>query len=219
MTVTSRGDAVAHALPRRPARQLGDLMEGMMKYAYAFALCWVPFTLYAGGCSGSSSSGGGCPTDPACYVVSSSGECSLDPASVCVGGAWQCGAHGTLGSGCLPDGGIAPPPVDAGPCVLATLDPPLACSSDATCSPYGGRCEYPGLNGPGECVCGLAPADAGCTGPGCGACTLPSFAIVCAGPSDTTTCAEYGAAFCAGTGPYECACVPVDPPYGGVKSP
>lgn len=97
--------------------------------------------------------------------------------------------------------------------MLDTLEPPLACTSDLTCSPYGGSCAFPGLDGAGECVCGLR--EAGCTGPACyGVCTLPSFEILCSGPSDTSTCAPYGAV-CEGTGPFACACVAVDPPHGG----
>ncbi|HEY3816792.1 MAG TPA: hypothetical protein VGL81_06465 [Polyangiaceae bacterium] len=187
-----------------------------MKHACAVALCLMPLLFHAAGCGGSSNTIASCPVDPACYVVSASGECSLDPGSVCVAGEWECSAQGTLGSGCLPDGGIARPPVDAGGCVLDTLDPPLACSSNTTCAPYGGHCEYPGFDGPGECACGSAPGDAGCIGPECGVgvCTLPSFEIPCAGPSDASTCAQYGA-LCVGTGPFECACVASDPPHGG----
>jgi hypothetical protein len=189
-----------------------------MKHAYAVAFCLVPLMSYAPGCGGGSSSAGSCPVDPACYVVSASGECSLDPGSVCVAGEWECSSHGTLGSGCLADGGIAPPPVDAGSCVLDTLDPPLACSSDVTCAPYGGRCEYPGLDGAGQCVCGIVPEDSGCMTPGCGTgvCTLPSFTISCSGPGDQSTCAQYGA-ICAGSGPFECVCVAVDPPLGDTE--
>jgi hypothetical protein len=186
-----------------------------MRHAYAVAFCWVPFVVYAGGCSGGSS-GSSCSLDPACYEVSATGECSLDLAASCFGGEWHCSSRGTLGSGCLPDGGIAPPTFDAGACVLDTLHPPLSCTSDVTCAPYGGTCEFP-FDGPGECVCGGPPDDAGCTGPGCDVCTLPSFDIFCNGPGDTTTCAPYGA-ICAGTGPYVCACVAAEGPHNGGDS-
>jgi hypothetical protein len=188
-----------------------------MKHAYAVAFCWVPFVVWAEGCSGGPS-GASCSLDPACYEVSASGECSLDMAATCFGGSWHCSARGKLGSGCLPDGGIAPPPFDAGACVLDTLEPPLACTDDATCTPYGGHCEYPGFDGPGECACGSPPDDGGigpdgCVGPGCSVCSLPSFSIYCNGPGDTTTCAPYEA-ICAGTDPYTCACVAgLDPPH------
>ena len=180
----------------------------------------MPFALYGQGCSGASPSLG-CSLDPACYVVSASGECSIDPSSTCVGGAWHCGPHGTLGGGCASDGGIVPPPIDAGGCVLDMLEPPLACTGEATCAPYGGTCEFPAFNGPGQCICGGTQDSGvgpdGCTGPGCsGVCTLPSFSISCGGPSDMSTCAQYGA-LCEGVGPYTCACVAVDPPRGAVS--
>lgn len=185
-----------------------------MKRALAVLFAGVSLAANAGGCSGASPAET-CPPDPACYAVSTSGECSLDPDSACVAGSWKCGPHGTLASGCLPDGGLAPPPVDAGACPLASLQPPLACTDDATCAPYGGHCEYPSFNGPGECVCG--PAVTGpdaCAGPGCAVCSLPSFTIACSGPGDAT-CAQYGAAYCAETpaGSFACSCeYASDPP-------
>lgn len=196
-----------------------------MNYRIVAASFILPFMLYAGGCGGSSSDGLGCPVDPQCYVVSSSGECSADPAAICSGGSWQCSAEGKLGSGCMPDGGIAPPPPqDAGGCALATLDPPLACSDDATCLPYDGHCVFDALTGAGSCVCGLPVADAGtdscvldCNGD---VCLLPSFTITCSGPGDTT-CAQYNAVcvstnFGGGAPPqYVCECEATDPPHGG----
>jgi hypothetical protein len=69
-----------------------------------------------GGLIGASSTG--CGTDPACYVTSKTGLCAIDPNAVCnVSGNWTCGPGGVLGSGCLTDGGVAPPPeggADAG---------------------------------------------------------------------------------------------------------
>ena len=193
----------------------------MKRHACLVGFALVPLALWGQGCGGSSSDLG-CSLDPACYVVSASGECSLDLSATCVSGAWHCGPHGTLGSGCMPDGGVVPPPVDAGGCVLDTLEPPLACNDDSTCVPYGGTCVFTALNGPGQCVCGMSQDSGvgpdGCTGPGCGVCTLPSFTISCSGPSDTTTCAQYDA-ICAGTGPHSCACVAVDPPHGAVGGP
>jgi hypothetical protein len=178
----------------------------------------LPFMLYAGGC-GSASAGLGCPVDPQCYVVSASGECSADPNAVCSGGAWECSAEGHLGSGCLPDGGIVPPPVDAGVCQLATLEPPLACTDDSTCAPYGGHCEYDAFSGAGDCVCGAAEPDAcvlDCYGD---ICSLPSFTITCSGPGDAT-CSQYDAVCVSTTagggapGEFVCECVAEDPPHG-----
>jgi hypothetical protein len=187
-----------------------------MKLVHSTPLLWLPFAaplaVVASGCgSPSSTSNGTCPLDPACYEVQPSGECSLDSNAVCVAGAWQCSAHGTLGSGCLPDGGVAPPPApqsDGGTCPLATLQPPLACTSDATCTPYGGHCEFSGLNGPGACVCGSIAVDSGCIGAQCGVCTLPLFVVSCSGTSDPS-CSHYGDAYCAPamSGPqYQCEC-------------
>ena len=183
-----------------------------MKQAYLMAFCWVPFALYGGGCSSSATPDLGCSLDPACYVVSPSGQCSIDRDSLCVDGSWQCSAHGTLGSGCAPDGAIVPPPIDAGGCPLDKLTPPLACTSDATCAPYGGTCEFTALNGPGQCACGGGrsdggiPPDGGCTGSACadggGLCTLPwRPAIPC---TTDAPCAAYNGAACNGT---QCVCV------------
>lgn len=189
----------------------------------------LPFALYAGGCSSASNSLG-CPVDPQCYVVSAAGECSVDPSAVCSNGSWVCSKEGKLGSGCLPDGGVVPPPQDAGACVLASLEPPLACNDDSTCLPYEGHCVFDALTGAGSCVCGLPGPDAGpdacvevCYGDVCscngGVCTLPSFSIACDGPGDQTTCAPY-LAYCedTSTGPV-CVCAAVDPPQGGVSGP
>jgi hypothetical protein len=179
-----------------------------MRALASIALLFLPSAAVVAGCSGSST-GIGCPVDPQCYVVESSGECSVDTAATCSNGTWLCSTKGKLGSGCLPDGGIAPPP-DAGACPLATLEPPLACTSDATCAPYGGHCVYdlppepgPGPDpGEGECVCGPEPQypveDAGPDADACSldcygdVCKLPSFTIDCSGPNDPT-CAQYNA--------------------------
>ncbi|HEY8089868.1 MAG TPA: hypothetical protein VIF09_18535 [Polyangiaceae bacterium] len=187
-----------------------------MKAHFAVVLSIVPLALQAGGCGGAPN-GGACTVDPQCYVVSPGGQCSVDPGATCFDGQWQCGSRGQLGSGCYPDGGIAPPP-DAGSCPLATLSPPLACSDDTTCAPYSGHCAFDALTGQGECECGLAAPDAGtdacvldCYGDYC---TLPSFTITCTGPGDTTTCAQYVAA-CVATGesvtPYICECLAQGP--------
>lgn len=194
--------------------------------AIALAFFALPVALWAAGCSGAAGGGGGlsCPVDPQCYVVSGSGECSVDPQAVCSAGTWQCSAQGKLGSGCYPDGGIVPPPDDAGACPLDQLNPPLACNDDSTCAPYGGHCAFDALNGPGSCVCGPSAQDAGadpdadacvldCYGDYCG---LPSFTLACSGPSDTT-CAQY-AAECVASPPgqtpaYRCECVATDPPH------
>jgi hypothetical protein len=195
-----------------------------MNYRIVAASFILPFALYAGGCGGSSNSLG-CPVDPQCYVVSSSGECSADPFAVCSGGSWQCGSEGKLGSGCMPDGGIAPPPQqDAGACVLENLDPPLACNDDSTCVPYDGHCVFDALTGAGSCTCGLPAPDGGtdacvldCNGD---TCLLPSFTITCSGPNDPT-CAQYNAEcvsteFGGGAPPeYVCECIAEDPPHGG----
>jgi hypothetical protein len=193
-----------------------------MNLTRSVAFTLVPLAVVVA-CGGSSSSSGTvCSLDPACYEIEPNGECTLDTSAVCVAGAWQCSAHGTLGSGCLPDGGIAPPPQDAGTCPLDTLQPPLACNDDATCAPYGGHCIFDGLDGPGQCVCGLDAQDSGigpdgCTGAGCyPVCTLPSFTISCTGPGDPS-CSQYGSAFCttAPAGGYVCACEALsDPPHG-----
>jgi hypothetical protein len=222
MSVNSRSAIMARALRCGGPERLATCGVDMNKCGFLVGVFALPFVIYVQGCSGASTSSGlGCSLDPACYVVSATGECSIDVSASCVDGAWHCGPHGTLGSGCMPDGGIAPPPMDAGTCPLDMLSPPLACNDDSTCSPYGGTCVFPALNGPGECVCRAEPQDSGigadgCTGPGCGVCTLPSFTITCNGPSDTTTCAQYGA-LCEGVGPYACACVAVDPPRGLVS--
>lgn len=195
-----------------------------MKARMAVWFFALPLAVHAGGCAGSSGSGLTCPLNPQCYVVASDGECSVDPSSVCSNGSWQCSSKGKLGSGCLPDGGIVPPPEDAGTCPLATLNPPLSCDYDSTCTPYGGHCVFPALNGPGECVCGSAVQDSGTNSDACtldcygDICSLPSFTITCNGANDTTTCALYNAV-CIGSpggGPqYVCECVAVDPPHGG----
>ncbi|HEY1697804.1 MAG TPA: hypothetical protein VGG39_36840 [Polyangiaceae bacterium] len=187
-----------------------------MKARYGLLCFTLPFALYAGGCS-SAAGGSSCPVDPQCYVVSAGGECSVDPSAVCSAGTWACSAEGKLGSGCMPDGGIAPPPVDAGACPLASLDPPLACSSDATCAPYGGHCEYDAFTGAGSCACGASQQDAcvlDCYGD---VCLLPSFTLTCSGPNDTT-CQQYDALCVAASagapGSYVCECVATDPPHG-----
>ncbi len=143
-----------------------------MNLARSFAFTLVPLAVVAGACGGTSSSSGSlCSLDPACYEIESSGECTLDPGAVCVEGVWQCSPHGTLGSGCLPDGGIAPPPVDAGPqdsgvgpdgCVGAGCDPvctlpsfTITCSGpgDPVCSQYGSAFCSPAPAGGYECSC------------------------------------------------------------------
>ena len=137
-----------------------------MKLARSVLLLWVPFALSSGACGGTSTSSAACSLDPACYVVEPGGECSLDTNAICVDGAWQCSARGTLGSGCLPDGGIAPPHAeDAGApdsgagvdacsglacqvCSLPSFDVPCNGPDDAACAQYGSAFCYGGL-----CTC------------------------------------------------------------------
>ena len=172
-----------------------------MKARFAVVFSVFPLALQAGGCGGAPN-GGACAVDPQCYVVSPAGQCSVDPGATCFDGQWQCSERGQLGSGCYPDGGIAPPP-DAGTCPLATLSPPLACTGDATCTPYSGHCAFDAFTGQGECECG--PPDARCRDGRLRPrllrrryCGLPSFTITCTGPGDTT-CDQY-VATCVATG-------------------
>jgi hypothetical protein len=195
----------------------------MLRASLLVASVAAVVVLQGSGCGGTSGSGASCPADPQCYVAGSDGSCAVDPDETCASGAWQCSTSGKLGSGCLPDGGIAPPPVDAGACPLSNLQPPLACNDDSTCAPYGGHCVFEALNGPGDCICGSGVVDSGpapdvcvldCNGD---ICTLPSFTITCKGADDSTTCAQYNA-ICvpsSGGGPqFECTCLAEDPPHG-----
>jgi hypothetical protein len=93
----------------------------MRGYLSAIAL-GATFVVVHVGCGGANSSpimGTSCGTNPACYVTNSTGLCAIDPNAVCDDfGNWKCGPGGVLGSGCLTDGGVAPPPeagADAGP--------------------------------------------------------------------------------------------------------
>jgi len=131
------------------------VVGGLASRAHDFTVGACAAALIAVGCGGSSSSSGAvCSLDPTCYVTGGNGTCEVDPKATCTDGVWKCGPGGVLGSGCSPDGGIAPPPEagtndsgegDAGctgpGCQLPSACENLKCGGPCT---LGVNCEPPG---------------------------------------------------------------------------
>jgi hypothetical protein len=131
------------------------VVGGLASRAHDFTVGACAAALIAVGCGGSSASPSAvCSLDPTCYVTGGNRTCEVDPRATCTDGVWTCGPGGVLGSGCSPDGGIAPPPEagadDSGEgdtgctgpgCQLPSACQDLKCGGPCT---LGVNCEPPG---------------------------------------------------------------------------